>query len=132
MGNRSMFVGMDVHKETIDISVAESGRQACERRHERCDLAFAHVARMPLAMEHDEPSNPMHVRLHRAVAQGAFQLQVDAEVGEGLGPFHPERKFPCAPGERVIRVRGFMHGALFTVPPPSHSFTLSLFSLFFP
>ena len=32
MGNRSMFVGMDVHKETIDISVAEGGRQG-EVRH---------------------------------------------------------------------------------------------------
>lgn len=32
MGHRSMFVGMDVHKETIDISVAEGGRQG-EVRH---------------------------------------------------------------------------------------------------
>jgi transposase len=32
MGNRSMFVGMDVHKETIDISIAEGGRQG-EVRH---------------------------------------------------------------------------------------------------
>jgi hypothetical protein len=32
MGNRSMFVGMGVHKETIDISVAEGGRQG-EVRH---------------------------------------------------------------------------------------------------
>src|SRR3970040_2448081 len=32
MGNRSMFVGMDVHKETVDISVAEGGRQG-EVRH---------------------------------------------------------------------------------------------------
>jgi hypothetical protein len=27
MANRSTFVGMDVHKESIDISVAEDGRQ---------------------------------------------------------------------------------------------------------
>ena len=27
MAKRSMFVGMDVHKESIDISVAEEGRQ---------------------------------------------------------------------------------------------------------
>ena len=32
MENRSMFVGLDVHKETIDISVAEGGRQG-EVRH---------------------------------------------------------------------------------------------------
>jgi hypothetical protein len=27
MGNRNMFVGLDVHKETIDVSIAEGGRQ---------------------------------------------------------------------------------------------------------
>jgi transposase len=32
MGNRSMFVGLDVHKETIDVSIAEGGR-AGEVRH---------------------------------------------------------------------------------------------------
>jgi hypothetical protein len=32
MEKRSMFVGMDVHKESIDISVAEGGRQG-EVRH---------------------------------------------------------------------------------------------------
>ena len=26
MGNRSMFVGLDVHKETIDVSIAEGDR----------------------------------------------------------------------------------------------------------
>src|SRR6266511_4528347 len=32
MGNRSMFVGLDVHKETIDVSIAE-GRRDGEVRH---------------------------------------------------------------------------------------------------
>jgi transposase len=32
MGNRSMFVGLDVHKETIDVSIAE-GHRAGEVRH---------------------------------------------------------------------------------------------------
>src|SRR4026207_2104714 len=32
MGNRSMFVGLDVHKETIDVSIAEGHRQG-EVRH---------------------------------------------------------------------------------------------------
>ena len=32
MGNRSMFVGLDVHKETIDVSIAEGDRQG-EVRH---------------------------------------------------------------------------------------------------
>ena len=27
MGNRSMFVGLDVHKETIDVSIAEGDRR---------------------------------------------------------------------------------------------------------
>jgi hypothetical protein len=33
MGNRSMFVGLDVHKDTIDISIAEDGRHG-EVRHD--------------------------------------------------------------------------------------------------
>ena len=40
MTKRSMFVGMDVHKESIDISIAEEGR-AVEVRHYgviACDL----------------------------------------------------------------------------------------------
>jgi hypothetical protein len=32
MGNRSMFVGLDVHKETIDVSIAEGDRRG-EVRH---------------------------------------------------------------------------------------------------
>ena len=32
MGNRSMFVGLDVHKQTIDVSIAEGDRQG-EVRH---------------------------------------------------------------------------------------------------
>ena len=32
MGNRSMFVGLDVHKETIDVSIAEGHRDG-EVRH---------------------------------------------------------------------------------------------------
>jgi transposase len=32
MENRSMFVGLDVHKETIDVSIAEGERQG-EVRH---------------------------------------------------------------------------------------------------
>ena len=32
MGNRSMFVGLDVHKETIDVSIVEGARHG-EVRH---------------------------------------------------------------------------------------------------
>ena len=31
MGNRSMFVGLDVHKDTIDVSIAEGDRRRLER-----------------------------------------------------------------------------------------------------
>jgi hypothetical protein len=33
MGNRSMFVGLDVHKETIDVSIAEGHREGEVRHH---------------------------------------------------------------------------------------------------
>ena len=33
MAKRSMFVGMDVHKESIDISLAEEGRDGEVRRY---------------------------------------------------------------------------------------------------
>jgi transposase len=33
MAKRSMFVGMDVHKESIDVSVAEEGRDGEVRRY---------------------------------------------------------------------------------------------------
>ena len=33
MGKRSMFVGMDVHKESIDVSLAEEGRDGEGRRY---------------------------------------------------------------------------------------------------
>src|SRR5437899_1625988 len=33
MGNRSMFVGLDVHKETIDVSIAEGQREGDVRRY---------------------------------------------------------------------------------------------------
>lgn len=32
MGNRNMFVGLDVHKDTIDVSIAEGDRRG-EVRH---------------------------------------------------------------------------------------------------
>jgi transposase len=33
MGNRSMFVGLDVHKETIDVSIAEGQREGDVRHY---------------------------------------------------------------------------------------------------
>ena len=33
MGNRNMYVGMDVHKATIDVSIADGGRSG-ELRHD--------------------------------------------------------------------------------------------------
>ena len=33
MGNRSMFVGLDVHKETIDVSIAEGDRHGAVRHY---------------------------------------------------------------------------------------------------
>ena len=53
MEQRNMFVGMDVHKESIDISIAEEGRQG-EVRHDGViagDLeALARCARPRVAL----------------------------------------------------------------------------------
>jgi hypothetical protein len=40
MGNRSMFVGLDVHKETIDVSIAEGDRHGEVRRRD-CERSGA-------------------------------------------------------------------------------------------
>ena len=44
MAKRSMFVGMDIHKESIDISVAEDGRQGEVMRR---SAIWSAPARMP-------------------------------------------------------------------------------------
>ena len=39
MANRSMFVGWDVQKETIDVSIAEDGRAGRCRQHRTCSIS---------------------------------------------------------------------------------------------
>ena len=70
MEKRSMFVGMDVHKESIDISLAEEGRDG-EVRH------YGVIA--------GRPGGPREGRARRCARRPTVALRVRGRARAGLG-----------------------------------------------
>ena len=69
MGNRSMFVGLDVHKETIDVSIAEGARE------------FFHNRRLTRAAN-GQVANADNQTTKRAFAQNSFPVKVETQLDE--------------------------------------------------
>lgn len=97
MSNRSMFVGLDVHKDSIDVSIAEDGREGPVRHHGVIGGDLAAVAgllralgRRPAELHVVYEAGPCGLGLYRFLrAQGADCLVVSPA------------KVPIASGDRV-------------------------------
>ena len=62
MAKRSMFVGMDVHKESIDISLAEEGRDGEVRHYGVIPGDLEAVAKVVRALRAPRPTVAVRVR----------------------------------------------------------------------
>jgi hypothetical protein len=90
MGNRSMFVGLDVHKETIDVSIAEGDRLG-EVRHYgviKSDLAPVRLESvvMPPRGAGPGPGSGRPNALTRLRGKPAVADEVDAGLSKTVAP----------------------------------------------
>ena len=73
MAKRSMFVGMDVHKESIDISVADEGRHGDVRRY---GVIAGDLDALAKVLEADVPGAQQATRVDSTVV-----VEVQAQTG---------------------------------------------------
>ena len=71
MAKRSMFVGMDVHKDSIDVSLAEEGRDGEVRHYGGIPGDLEALAKLLKALRCPDPTVALRVR-GRARAASAF------------------------------------------------------------